>query len=100
VLAAITPDHLKTNEDDVVLGQLLKGKEKRNEHLLFAPIATVVDPTRPRCPIAVVSLHALGDGPRTLATLTTPIDSQPAIGSGPAKVLYLPNGEVHQVGSR
>jgi hypothetical protein len=100
VLAAIVPEHLKEDEDDLVLSQMLKGRDKRNEHLLVAPIKCVIDPERPRCPIAVVSLHALHDGPGTLARLTSPIARPSLPANGAATVLYLPNGEPHHIGAR
>lgn len=72
VLAAVKPEDLKDDEDDIVLGRQLKGVDKRNNQLLFAPIATTIDPDRILCPIAVVSLEAT-DGPDAiLGQLTTP----------------------------
>jgi hypothetical protein len=95
VLAAIRPADLKEDEDDIALGHFLRGQDKRNSHLIFAPIATTIDPQRPRCPIAVVSIHPLSDGPETLRALTAPIENQPLLSDGAGAVLYLPNGTPH-----
>ncbi len=70
VLAGVGPADLKDAEDDIVLGRRLKEQDKRNHHLLFAPIASVVDPERIRCPVAVTSLQAVGDPDDLLALLT------------------------------
>lgn len=70
VLAAIRPDDLKENEDDIFLGGSLSGQSKRNFHLLFAPITAEIDPERPLCPVAVVSLHAVHQPTETLRALT------------------------------
>jgi hypothetical protein len=86
VLTAVVPEDLKQDEDDVVLGQHLKGRDKRNYHLLFAPITVEIDPARPLCPVAVVSLQAVHDSAATLKQLTAPFSArQLTLGS--------PNGE-------
>ncbi len=81
VLTAVSPSDLKAVEDDIVLGQRLKGIDKRNHHLIFAPLATVVNPTSIRCPVTVVSLQAL----RNPATLVTDL-AKPKRSRGPAEV--------------
>ncbi len=96
VLAAIPAWALKEDEDDIVLGQHLKGQDKRNYHLLFAPITTVVDPERVFCPVAVVSLRALRHPEATLKQLTIPVQSPmlpPDQSESPGNVIHLPNGE-------
>ena len=76
VLAAIVPEDLKDDEDDIVLGRQLKGQDKRNYHLLFAPIVAEVASARPLCPVAVVSLRAVPEPGATLKHLTTPVAPQ------------------------
>jgi hypothetical protein len=70
VLAAVVPEDLRRDEDTVVLGQELRGVDKRNYHLLFAPIATRIDSQRPLCPVAVISLRALRNPRVALRGLT------------------------------
>jgi len=92
VLAAIKPEDLKRNEDEVILARQLAGTNRRNNHLLFAPVTTKIDPQRPQCPIAVVSLHALADGPDLLRELLTPEELPVAFSPAPP-----PPGNGHPV---
>lgn len=74
VLAAVYAEALREHEDAVVMGRLLKGQPKRNYHLLFASIATQINPLRPICPVAVVSLAAVQDAQEALQNLTAPLN--------------------------
>lgn len=77
VLGAVVPDDFKQIEDEVLHGLELKGTDRRNHHLVFAPISEDIDPGRPQCPIAVVSLYALPDGHAAIETLTV-VTHEPA----------------------
>lgn len=71
VLAAVVPEDLKQDEDAIILARQLKEEDLRNRQLVVASIATEIDPERPLCPVAVVSLRALADGPALLRQITT-----------------------------
>lgn len=76
VLTAVAPHDLKEDEDDVLLAQYLKRKDRRNHHLLFSSVATVIDdPAKASCPVAIIWLRALQDGPTTLRQVTAPVES-------------------------
>ena len=74
VLTAVRSDHLKPIEDDINEGESLLRADKRNHHLLVAPIGTVVDPERPSCPVVAVALHAIHEPDRVASTLSQPFD--------------------------
>lgn len=82
VLAAVSPDDLKTIEDTINLGTQLQRLDQRNHHLMFAPIVSPLDASRPRCPITVLSLRAVANPAATLNALTAP--AVPALPSGSA----------------
>ncbi len=91
VLAAV--HDLKTIEDDIVLGQRLKKVEKRNRHLVFAPIATPIDPNLIRCPVAVVSLRAVQNPSAILAQLTRPAAGTSRGQTRPPRLSRRPGGQ-------
>jgi hypothetical protein len=94
VLAAVRPADLRDDADDVVLGQELKGRDKRNYHLQFAPIMAQISVDQPLCPVAVVSLHAVHEAPATLQQLTAPVTA-PQVPLGSSNGLPRPNRSLH-----
>ena len=71
VITAVVPEEMKADGDQIIKSWELKAKSRRNNHLLFASIAAEIDPLKPVCPVAVISIHAFENSDAVVTALAT-----------------------------